>query len=618
MKLRLAHTLLLLFYFTFWAKGQIITTIAGTIGVAGYSGNSGPAVSALLRNPVGIAADATGNIYFTDQNNYVVRKIDNGGNITTVAGNGVPGYSGDGGNAILASFRSPVAVAVDKAGNLFIADNACNVIRKVDVAGIITTFAGNGMPGYVGDLGPSIQAELSGPTGVAVDNNGNVYISDVGNRVVRKVNAAGFIGTFAGNGTIGYSGDGGPSNFSQLGTPAGIATDVANNVYIADSYYSVIRMINASGVISTFAGNGTAGYGGDGGLAVSAQLGIASPQGLASDGQGNVWVSDYENFAIRRIGPNGIIRTIAGNGSAGYSGDGGPAIAAQLRYAWGIAADNSGNLYMTDVFDHTIRKILLCPTIAASGVSINATVTAACEGTPVTFTATLTGAGSSPKVQWMVNGKTAGTNNPVFVTDSLGNGDVVSCMLTSGDVCIAPARSNDIPVTIFPNPVVTLPPDTAIFFGSSAVLDPLVTGSIVGYQWTPAGGLSDPTIASPIATPQDSVTYHLTVTSGDGCIGEGKITLLLLRKLQIPNAFTPNGDGKNDVFRIPPQVTLLLADFSVYDRWGSLVFKTSDIGKGWDGTFGNKPAEAGAYVYIIRGTFLGAPVLEKGTVMLVR
>jgi gliding motility-associated-like protein len=255
---------------------------------------------------------------------------------------------------------------------------------------------------------------------------------------------------------------------------------------------------------------------------------------------------------------------------------------------------------------------------APAAITISASSPSACEDEDLSFTATATNGGNTPLYQWKVNDKDEGINENIFISHSLTNGDQVSCVLTSSTTCVSPVHSNNLSAVINPLPVVSAGPDTALFIGNSVQLYAHVTGAIFNYDWTPADGLSATSIANPIAAPDDSITYYLTVTTNDGCKGYGKVKIALLRHLLMPNAFTPNNDGKNDVFRIPYGSALELEDFSIYDRWGSLVFKTTDIGKGWDGYSKGIPAGAGGYAYFIRGIFQKKEVTVKGMVLLVR
>jgi uncharacterized protein (TIGR03437 family) len=344
----------------------IISTIAGNGGY-GFSGDGGPAASAELNLPYGVALDGAGNLFIVDSSNNRIRKVTPAGIITTIAGNGNHGYSGDGGPAISAEINLPYGVAVDVAGNLFIADTGNQRIRKVTPAGIITTIAGNGNEGYSGDGGPAASAELYLPYGVAVDGAGNLFIADAYNNRIRKVTPAGIISTIAGNGAGGDSGDGGPATSAELGNPFGVAVDDAGNLYIADKLNSRIRKVTAAGTISTVVGNGS-NYSGDGGVATSAQLGY--PVGVASDSGGHLYISDNSNQRIRKVTAAGIITTIAGTGNPGYSGDGGRATSAQLNFVLGVAVDAAGNLYIADGGNSRIRKVTpagVISTIAGNG-----------------------------------------------------------------------------------------------------------------------------------------------------------------------------------------------------------------------------------------------------------
>ncbi len=294
-----------------------------------------------------------------------------GGTITTVAGDGRRGYFGDGVPAAQAQLDTPWGVAVDGSGNLYIADRDNHRIRKVDAAGVITTVAGNGAEGYGGDGGPAAQARLYLPQGVAADGSGNLYIADRHNHRIRKVDAAGVITTVAGNGAEGYGGDGGPAAQARLYLPHGVAVDGSGNLYIADSFNHRIRKVDAAGVITTVAGDGTRGYGGDGGLAAQARLDF--PYGVAVDGSGNLYIADGDNNRIRKVDAAGVITTVAGDGTYGYGGDGGPAAQAQLSVPYGVAVDGVGNLYIADTFSHRIRKVesdipVGMPLISSGGV----------------------------------------------------------------------------------------------------------------------------------------------------------------------------------------------------------------------------------------------------------
>ena len=271
----------------------IIITVAGT-GMPGYSGDNGLATDAAIGMPAGLAVDRGGNLYICDSYFCVIRKIDPTGIITTIGGTGC-GYGGDGGAATAASLNNPHGIAVDTSGNIFIADANNYRIRKISTTGIITTVAGIGLPGYSGDGGPAFSALLQHPEGMAADNYGNIYFADTGR--IRKIDAGGTITSIAGDGTAGYSGDGAAATAAQLNDPQAISTDNYGNVLIADANNNVIRRINASGIITTFAGNGTAGHSGDGGPATLARLN--TPQGIAIGKHGSTYIAEMGAYVRR-------------------------------------------------------------------------------------------------------------------------------------------------------------------------------------------------------------------------------------------------------------------------------------------------------------------------------
>ncbi len=338
-----------------WGQAPVITTVAGN-GAVGYSGDNDPATTAKLNAPAGVAVDSAGNLYIADSANHRIRKVDPAGTITTVAGTGAAGFAGDNGPAASARLNNPSGVALDSAGNLYIADFNNHRVRRVDPSGIITTVAGNGSIGYAGDNGPAISARLNYPSGVAVDTKGNLYIADLYNQRVRKVDSNGIITTSAGNGTIAYAGDHGPATSAGLYLPRGVAVDDAGNLFIAEQVNLRIRKVDAAtGLITTVAGSGMPGYGGDGGPAVKAQL--YYPYGVAVDGAGDLYIADFYNQRIRKVDPSGIITTVAGNGMPGYAGDNGPATSARLYYPNGVAVDSTGSLYIADTNNFRVRKV---------------------------------------------------------------------------------------------------------------------------------------------------------------------------------------------------------------------------------------------------------------------
>lgn len=403
-------------------SGGHVTVIAGS-GVQGYSGDGGPAINASLFFPTGITFDGVGNLYIADEINNVVRKVDAAGTITTVVGNGGFGFAGDGGPGLLASMAQPGALAFDASGNLYVADTSNERIRKVNTAGTITTIAGNGRFKYAGDGGPAISASLDNPTGTAVDPAGNLFAADIANLAVRKINPAGVISTYAGTGVPAptYTGDGGPATSATFLFPNDVQADNAGNIYLTEggrvhkispsgvittllssgqnnspasgsSHLAVdnqgnvyIGLINArvlkldtTGTVSIVAGTGTSGFSGDGGPATLATLRVV--RGLAVDLAGNLYIADSTNQRVRRVDSNGTITTVAGNGSTIPSGDGGPATTAGVPGPFALAVDGAGNLFIGSA--GRVRKVDATGTIStiAGGGFLQATV----DGIPAT------------------------------------------------------------------------------------------------------------------------------------------------------------------------------------------------------------------------------------------
>jgi hypothetical protein len=334
-------------------QGQIITTFAGN-GTAANTGDNGPATAASINYPIGGAFDKFGNFYFaTGTIGNSIRKIDRDGIITTVAGTGTAGYNGDNIAATTAELKNPQAVAVDSFGNVYIAEEWANRVRKIDVTtGLISTVAGNGVGSYNGDNIPATDAEIFGPVSLCIDKLSNLYIGEFGGSRVRKISTSGMISTYAGNGICGFGANNVPATTAQI-CVWGICFDNENNLYIADDVRRVYK-VNVAGIITFYAGNGTDGFSGDGGPATAAET---EPYMITIDKYGNLFIAEYEQSRIRMISSNGIISTIVGNGIANYSGDNGPASAAEINFPAGVALDSCDNLYISDSRTFRFRKV---------------------------------------------------------------------------------------------------------------------------------------------------------------------------------------------------------------------------------------------------------------------
>lgn len=490
------------------ADAQVISTIAGT-GSFGFSGDGSAATSAQLNGPQDVALDTFGNVYIADAANHRIRKITIAtGVITTIAGTGTAGYSGDGGLATAAKLYAPIGISVSASGDVYIADNGNHCIRKVSAAtGNISTVAGTPtLTGYSGDGGAATAARLYAPYDVTVDAANNLYIADVSNHCIRKVTAStGIISTVAGTGVGGFSGDGGAATAAKLFQPFCVAVDSSGNLYITDASNARIRKVTAAtGVITTIAGS-TAGYAGDGGPATSARF--STPYSIALDQSGNIYISDFLNQRIRKITVStGVINTITGTGTAGFSGDGGLATAAQTRNAKGIFVDKVNNVYIADEQNHRVRFICNAATIPPAP-TVSSPLTLCTGSTPGPLTAIGSG------LKWYTTA-TGGTGSATAPVPSVATTGTTTYYVSQSSACGESPRAALVVNVINapPAPVVSTP----VVYCQYQTATPLVaSGAPLNWYTAATGGTGTGTAPTPNTAFAGTFTYYVSQgTSG--------------------------------------------------------------------------------------------------------
>ena len=486
---------------------RVCVALALATAFAGAARAQTAAVPLVL--PSAIVFDAQGNLYFAETGNHVVREFSVTGVLTTVAGSGVQGFAGDNGPAVAAELDSPAGLAMDKAGNLYIADTHNHRIREVSATtGMISTVAGTGVAGFAGDGGAATASQLDLPTALAVDSLGNVYVADTGNHRVRRIAAgSGGIATVAGNGVEGFAGDGGAATVASIDSPNGLALDAAGNLYVADTHNGRVRLVSAaSGVISTVVGAGVAGgsvqaFGGDGGAATAA--GLALPRGLALDAAGNLYVADSANHRIRRISAAGTITTVAGEGTEAFAGDGGAAVGASLDMPRSVAISPGGLVTLADTGNQRVRQIDALPapgpdihTIAGVGAGGSATGTLSLSGPALVpygsgaVTATLSGAGNATgSVIFMDASLTAGVvslsgGSATLSTSALAAGLHSIVAVYGGDATHGGAQSSALALSVTPLSLTAAPNAVAILYGQAI---PALSGTLSGVLARDAG-----------------------------------------------------------------------------------------------------------------------------------
>jgi hypothetical protein len=502
-----------------------IMTVAGN-GVASYSGDGGNALLAELYGAESVAVDSYGDLYIADSGNNRIRKVTaSTGYITTIAGTGTAGFSGDGGPATSANLHGPTGIALDSSDNIYFTDFGNQRVRKIVAStGNIATIAGNGTQGYSGDGGAATSAELDNPYGVAIDSSGNVYVADSSNNRIRKI-SSGTISTVAGNGTWGYSGDGGSATSAELRWPEGITFDASGNLYIADTDNARIRKVS-SGIITTVAGGGVSGAG-DGGSALSAELWW--PAGIAVDASGNMFIADENVDTIRKVtASSGIITTLAGTwNTPGYTGDGGPASSAKIYYPYFLALDSAGNLYFADWGDERVRVIGSAGSSKPSvSLAVSTSGSPSTYGTPVIFTATAGTSGTAPTgaINFYDNGTFIGSGS-ITAQPGTGGAAVLGAGLLSegthsinaywpGDSNYSAATSANLTQTVTDSP--TSPGGGAPGWTTGSTP---TTVSLSNPSSTPAYGAADVLTISVAATGTGYPTGIVTVYDSTAIVG---------------------------------------------------------------------------------------------------
>lgn len=668
-----------------------VVTIAGS-GQGTFADGTG--ADASFSKPSSVVLDAAGNLYVADSFNHRIRKITPGGEVTTFAGSSMVGAAD--GNGAAASFNTPSGLAIDLAGNIYVADSGNNLIRKISVNGDVITFAGSGFPGSTN--GNGIAASFNAPQNLTVDGDGNVYVTDSGNNLIRKINSTGDVTTYAGNGSAGS--DNGPALSASFNKPYGIVVDAIGNLFVSDFGGNLIRMIDPAGNVITLAGDGLAGGLNNTGTAAS----FHSPKGLALDANRKLYIADSGNNEVRTLytvgyridkplppglnfdNATGVISgkpgqtsplttytvtayNIYGSATAKVDIDildtqsitfapipgktvcdadfdagatsvfpvtytsNDPAVATIVAGKVHIAG--AGTTTITAADGHsTYPQTLIISAAVTPSVAITPVSTHDCSGSTVSFTAIAVNGGNAPHYQWKINGENAGTDDSHFSTTSLHDNDKVTCVLTSSEACTTGATviSNeatfklDDPVNL--SVVISTSVTGPVCAGTNMLFTALAQPSDVTlkYNWQVNGvdaGAYDRTFSSTNLNDGDVVTCIVTGTGKcvvNPLVASNAITIKLNPvnqcKIVIPNTFTPNGDGINDLWNITALLYYPDCSVTVFSRYGSVVYRSNGYAKPWDGTSGKNTLPTGVYYYVIDLKNGGKPM--SGPVTLVR
>ena len=542
------------------APDGTLSVVAGTGTTGLYSGDNGPGVNAALSLPTDVAVDAAGNVYISDFGNSRIRRLGTNGMITTVAGSPSGASIVDGQEAINARLNGPTGVGVDRGGSIYIVEagigSGTGLARgdfkayKVSAAGILTTFAGTGSPSFSGDGGPAVAAQLSAASGVAVDNDGNLYIADTANQRLRKI-TGGAIATISGTGVPGFSGENVAPATAPLNDPSGVAVDPAGHIYLADAGNSRVRRIDPGGNLFTWAGNGNAAYYGDGFAARLAS--VNQPEGVALDAAGNVYIADTLDNAVRKVATDGTISTIAGYGTAAFSGDGGPANKAALDHPRGVAVDASGNIYIADTGNNRARKVDSRGTITTLAAGLSGP-----RGVAVDRAGNVYIADTGHNQVLRGSGVIAGTGVCCYggdgglATAALLNAPWGLAIDAAGNVYIADSGNNAVRVLRPVNPGIAL---AGAANEASNLAGPIAPGEMVtlygsglaGTQSVLFNGIPAPPIASSDTQVKAAVPYAVTaspvqVVAQSSAAASAPLALTLAATA--PGVYTADGSGK--------------------------------------------------------------------------
>ena len=551
-----------------------------------------------LMIPSATVFDAAGNLYFVETGNHVVRKVTSAGVITTVAGNGVQGFSGDSGPATAAQLDSPAGLALDSSGDLFIADSHNHRIREVSSAtGTIATIAGTGAPGFSGDGGPATSAQLDRPTALAFDSAGNLYLADTSNHRVRRIAVAtGEITTVAGNGIEAFAGDNGPATAASIDSPTGLALDASGNLYIADTHNGRVREVAAAnGLIFTVAGAGVVGgnvqsFGGDNGPATAA--GLALPRGLTMDSAGNLYFADSANHRIRRISPTGTITTVAGQGTENFAGDGAPAVAANLDSPRSVAISPAGLLTLADSDNQRIRQLDALPApgpdihtlaglgtttqgvLALSGPSVVAygsgSITATLA-TSSTATGSVTFLDISGGTQTTLGIASLNSDAATFSTSTLAAAAHSIVATYPGDTTHPAAQSSALAITVSPLAITAAPNPASILYGQPI---PALSGSLSGVLPQDTGKVAAVFTSSAVAlSPVGSYPIAATLTgisAGDYAVAVTPATNLSIA--QAPTQTALSASTSSPGLGLPVTLTVQATSTTSGVPTGSIAF----------------------------------------------